>query len=667
MQRAAIVCGLVIALTAAVRAEAGEPTIAPYGTWASPITAASIADVGARLRDVRVEAGATYWTESRPDQDGRTTLMTRGADGVIRELTPRPWDVRTRVHEYGGTAYVVSGGRVYFSNLADQKLYVLDKAGPRALTPDGLRFADCAGQPKAHRLICVREDHRGAGEARNAIVAVDVRKGGEGRVLFGASDFAAYPRISRDGKHLAWIAWRHPNMPWDGTTLYVGELKAGGVAHVRAIAGGPAESVVEPQWDVDGTLYFISDRSNWYNLYAWRGGRVRPVLKRSADFAWPLLFLGWRNYALSGDGRAVARYGVDAVDHLAVIDLKRGTARELKLPFVGYDAVNLTGRRHAVMAAASADRPAMLVEADLDTGRWHALRQVNEVAPAAALVSRARALEFPVGQGLTAHAFFYPPRNPAFRAPAGEAPPLIVQAHGGPTAQTTPALDLSVQFWTSRGFALLDVNYGGSTGYGRAYRERLKGQWGVVDLNDVLAATRYVLAKGWADPRRAIVHGASAGGYVTLSALAFSDLFKAGADYYGVSDLEPLALHTHKFQSRYVSTLVAPLPEGRPIYEARSPLHHLEGFKAPLIVFQGSDDPVVPPEQSRRIVEALRSRGVPVAYIEFPGESHGFRKAQTNIRAREAELAFYGQVFGFRPADALPALHIDNLPERRAP
>jgi len=627
----------------------------PYGTWPSPISAADLARSSITLGYVRTLNGVPYWLESRPDQGGRYVIVTPGANGKLAELTPVGFNVRTRVHEYGGLPYAVAPDAIYFSNFADQRLYVQPRGGePRALTPEGYRYADFELDRSGARLFCVREDHTSAGEPKNAIVAVPTAGGSAGTVLFGESDFVAYPRVSPDGTRLAWIAWNHPDMPWDSTRLYVANLVQDRLEHITVIAGGARESVLEPVWDRDGTLYFISDRSDWWNLYRWTGERSEPVLETDAEFAVPLWVLGLSNYALTGDGRAVVRYGVRAQDKLGVLDLRSGELRTLDTPFVSVASVALLSPDSAVAIAASPTAESAVVRLDLRTGACDTLRAPSQIRLDPASISCAEPIEFPTDDGRTAHAFFYPPKNSGFTAPAGERPPLVVKVHGGPTSHARAELSLATQFWTSRGFAFLDVNHGGSTGFGRAYRERLEGNWGVVDVADVVAAVKYLAAQGRIDINRVAIRGGSAGGFTVLAALAFHDVFKAGANYYGVSDLESLAHDTHKFESRYLDRLVAPLPAGRALYEARAPIRHLERFREPLITFQGAEDKVVPPSQSREIVAALQRRGVPVAYVEFEGEQHGFRKAESIVRSLEAELAFYGEVFGFTPAGPLP-------------
>ncbi|MGH8259742.1 MAG: prolyl oligopeptidase family serine peptidase, partial [Steroidobacteraceae bacterium] len=508
-----------------------------------------------------------------------------------------------------------------------------------------------------------------------------------GTVLFGESDFVAYPRVSPDGRQLAWIAWSHPDMPWDSTTLHVAAVSESGLAPLQRpargaatarsrdlagatrIAGGASESVLEPRWDADGTLYFLSDRTGWWNLYRFRGGRIEPVLTLEADIAGPLWTLGESSYALTGDGRAVVRYTVNARDRLGIVRFDRAAQalQPFDLPFTGLSSLELLTSSSAIVVATSATSEAAVVAIDLATGTHRIVRAPGTLRVDPAYLSIAEPIEYPTygahaaagsqpaaGAHSTAaaHAFFYPPRNPDVEPLPGEKPPLVVRVHGGPTSHARPDLNLATQFWTTRGFAVLDVNYGGSSGYGRAYRERLNGNWGVVDVADVVAGVKHLVASGLVDAARTAIRGGSAGGFTVLAALAFHDVFRAGADYYGVSDLEALTRDTHKFESRYLDRLVAPLPQGKPIYEARAPIRHLEAFHAPLIVFQGAEDAVVPPAQSRAIVAALERKGVPVVYMELEGEQHGFRKAESIVTTLETELAFYGRVFGFAPAGA---------------
>jgi dipeptidyl aminopeptidase/acylaminoacyl peptidase len=487
-------------------------------------------------------------------------------------------------------------------------------------------------------------------------------------VLFAGSDFVAYPRPSADGRRLAFISWNHPQMPWDGTSLHVGMLTDAGLHDVQTVAGSTTESVLQPQWDRDGTLYFSSDRSGWFNLYRLRGSGVEPVTSLEADIGGPLWQVGASSYALLGDGRALVRITRHARDALAIVDLAGGGITPLALPYALFGSVGAIDASTAFVVGAAEDDLPELITVDLAGGRHRSVRRTAESPPLPrAFVARAEAIEFPTAPGAdgvprTAHAFFYPPHNPRFAAPAGEKPPLMVVLHGGPTAHSAPALSLHRQFWTTRGFAVVDVNYGGSTSFGRAYRERLRGQWGVVDLADAVAAVRFLVEAGRVDGKRVVIRGGSAGGYTVLAALAFTSHFAAGINYFGIADLEMLAADTHKFESRYLDSLVAPLPEGREIFRARSPVFHLQNLSAALITFQGAEDKVVPPEQSRAIVAAARARGCLVAYLEFAGEQHGFRRAEAIARALEAELYFLGRLLGFAPADAIEPVPIDNLP-----
>ncbi len=621
--------------------------VAPYGTWSSPLAAADLARAAISLAYAQVADGRPCWVENRPAEGGRQLIAALAPGGRFEELTPPEFNVRSRVHEYGGRPFVVGrSGILYFCNFADQRLYRGHaSAPPAAITPEGYRYADFDLDPLGEHLYCVREDHTGAGEPGNALVAL-AHDGGAGTVLFERSDFVAYPRVSPDGRRLAWIAWSHPDMPWDATRLYVGRIQDGSLSDIERVAGGPSESVVEPRWDRDGTLYFVSDRGGWWNLHRWRGGAAEPVMAMEAELSGALWTLGMSSYALMGDGRAVFRYTRAAQDRLGVVGLASGGWSELPLPYNRLSSLERLSADSVIAVAASPQAEAALVAIDASSGGHRVLRAPGELRLPRKLVSIAEPLEFPAGPNRVAHAFYYPPRNPRFAAPSGSKPPLIVKVHGGPTSHSTSDFSTAVQFWTTRGFALLDVNHGGSTGFGREYREQLKANWGVLDVGDVVCAVEFLVRRGDVDPAKVAIRGGSAGGFTVLAALAFHDVFKAGASYYGVSDLEALARDTHKFESRYLERLVAPLPEGRAVYEARAPIRHLDGFRAPLIVFQGADDQVVPPAQSRAIVAALAQRGIPVEYLEFPGEQHGFRKAENIVRSLEAELAFYRKTFG---------------------
>lgn len=663
---------LAASLAAALGTSAfAAPAVAPFGSWASPIAAADLAKSAVNISDVRVFNGQVYWRESRPAEAGRQVLVTFGADGAPKVLTPEGFSVRTRVHEYGGSSYWWLGDALVFVNFQDQRLYLQrGDSAPVAITPEHYQYSDCAVDAKNNALICVREDHTEAtkkanGEERNEIVRVPVPStpgaADAGRVLVTGTDFVAYPRLSRDGKHLAWIEWNHPSMPWEVTILKTASFNTqGGLNEATVVAGGD-RAVLEPQWGEDGTLYYIDEISGWWNLYAMRDGKTHALAPMAREFGGPLWSLGTQTYVLDDDGHAFVRTSHEAVDELAQIDLKDGGYRRIETPFVAFGDLSLDSLGRIITTAGAAADESALVAIHPETGAVQRLHQTNERDIPEALVSVGERIRFPTaaganGEARIAHATYYPPTNPAFAGPEGQKPPLIVTIHGGPTSVSKPTFSLSRQYWTSRGFAIVDVNYGGSTSYGRDYRKRLNGQWGVVDVQDAVAAVDYLVAEGKADPALVAIRGGSAGGFTTLAALAFTDRFKAGANYFGVSDIAALAATSHKFERKYDVSLVGPPDEA--LYRARSPIFHLDGFKEPLITFQGDEDRIVTPDQSRKIVAALEERGVMHAYIEFAGEQHGFRKAENIIRAQEAELAFYGLVFGFTPAETIAPVDV---------
>ncbi len=649
------------------------PTVAPYGTWTSPLSAHTVAAQGLRLGYPALDGDDIYWLEGRPQEGGRNALVKRSAQGTITDVTPRDHNVRSRVHEYGGGAYVVSKSFIYYSNFADQRLYrIVGSGAPDAITPAGNWFyADATVDDRRHRLICVREDHS-QGDHDPATTLVSIRLDAEpnaGEVIAAGYDFYSTPRLSPDGSRLAWLSWRHPQMPWDGTELWVARVTDEGMLDSpQLLAGGPHESIFQPGWSPDGLLYFVSDRTGWWSLYRCDAGstasEVVPVLWQvldDAEFGRPQWMFGWATWAFADARTMVVSYAQRGRWRLATVDTATGALNNVPTDLEPLEWLTATPT-HAIYVAASPDTPSTVAKTNLQTGGTELIRSSSTLQLDRRHISIPEAIEFPTEGGVTSHAFFYPPRNADFVALPSDRPPLIVISHGGPTTQTKALLDLQVQYWTSRGFAVVDVNYGGSSGYGREYRERLHWQWGIVDVDDNVNAAKYLVEEGKADPDRLIIRGGSAGGYTTFAALVFHpEVFGAGAGYYGVSDVEALAKDTHKFESRYLDTLIGPYPEMRDLYRERSPIHFIDRLSCALILFQGLEDKVVPPDQSERMADAVRAKGLPVAYLAFEGEQHGFRKAETIIRCLEAELSFYGAVFRFAPAGPLASLQIDNL------
>ncbi len=637
-----------------------DPATAPYGTWPSPITAARVAAGVQPVSSPRLVGERVLWLQALPAEGGRLAVAERGPDGARRILTPAPFNVRSRVHEYGGGAWTAAGDTVWFSNFADNLVYAqAADAAPVALTADGAqRHADLELDAARGRLVAVREDHGVEGEPRNSLVAIALDGSGSTTLAEGA-DFYASARLSPEGRRLAWLSWSHPRMPWEGTELWLAAIADdGSLVHARCVAGGADESLCQPVWAPDGFLYVVSDRSGFWNLYRLEAAGLVAVCPMEAEFGLPQWVFGQSSYGFAGPGEIIATCREDARSRLLRIDTRTGTATDIPTAFEDIAELRVAPGV-AVVDGGSPAQPMRIARVDLASGEETVLARSTDDIPDAGLLSIAQAIRYPSAGGRTAHAFFYPPRNAGWQAPAGERPPLIVISHGGPTAMATNTLKLALQFWTSRGFAVLDVNYGGSTGFGRAYRRLLSGQWGVVDVEDCVAGARWLADQGLVDGERLAIRGGSAGGYTTLAALAFNDVFKAGASYYGVADLRALDADTHKFESRYLTDLIAPLPEREALYAERSPVHHAHRMSCPMIFLQGLDDKVVPPAQSEVMVAALRERGIPVAYLAFEGEGHGFRRKETTQRALEAELSFYAQVFGFEPADAIPRVVLE--------
>jgi dipeptidyl aminopeptidase/acylaminoacyl peptidase len=620
------------------------PRLSPHGSWSSPITPALAASGAVRISGLALDAGDAYWSEGRPAEQGRNVIVCRRANGTVEDITPAGFNVRSRVHEYGGGAFTARNGTVFFVNDSDQRVWRQEPgAAPIPVTPEGTaRHADLEIDVRRARLLCVRELH-GSGEPRNSLVSVSLG-GGPVLQLVSGADFYAFPRLDPAGGRLAYLSWSHPRMPWQGTELWVAPVHADGrLGPAEKIAGGPGESIFQPSWSPDGVLHFVSDRSGWWNLYRAPDQALWPV---AAELGLPLWVFGLSTYGWI-DARTIAcAVQQDGTWRMELLDESgQRTPVELPLTELGYLQA---GPGRVVCVGGSPTAPAAIWGVSIEPGAPPAASRLHQ--PRASVVpeeqlSRPQAISFPSAGGATAHGLYYPPHSLDCAAPPGDLPPLIVVSHGGPTAAASSGLNLALQFWTSRGFAVLDVNYRGSTGYGRAYREALDGVWGIADVEDCAAGARYLVERQQVDGARLAIRGGSAGGYTTLAALAFTDVFRAGASYYGVSDLEALARDTHKFESRYLDSLIGPYPARRDLYLERSPINHAERLSCPVIFFQGLEDKVVPPDQAERMVAALRSKGLPVEYVAFPHEQHGFRRAETIARALEAELAFYTRVF----------------------
>jgi dipeptidyl aminopeptidase/acylaminoacyl peptidase len=680
---------------------------ASYGEWPSPIAGADVARKQIGLAFPTMAGETVWWQEMRPSEGGRQTVVCQGPDGVGRDLLPAPWNARTRVHEYGGRSYLPLADGFVFANFSDQRLYRSRDGGqPEPLTAApgadiGDRFADFVLAPGGNEVWCVRERHRasrdgagrdgagrdgagrdgagrdGAGRISRAIVAVPLDGSAADdpdavRVLVSGSDFYAFPAPSPDGTRLAWICWDHPRMPWDGTELRVAALGDGPVSEVsqqQLIMGGEAESVLAPVWRDDRSLYVISDRSGWWNLYladllAFPRAPLSPLAlcPREEEFAEPLWQLGLYPYAVLGDGRIAVVHGQDQ-PRLGVLDPGTGQLIDFDLPYQVFGSGLSASGRSVVTTAGGPAVPLSVIKADIpapgqsrQAAEVHELRRALDSVPDAGYLPVPRKACLTGPSGSVVHAFVYPPANPAGRAPDGELPPYIVWVHGGPTAQVGPRLDLEKAFFTSRGIGIIDVNYGGSSGYGRAYRERLRGQWGIVDVADVMTAALGLAEAGEADGKRLGIRGGSAGGWTALAAvtsgigvLGPEGVFAAAASYFGVSDLRGFAAQTHDFESRYLDGLIGPLPECESLYAERAPVGHVNDATCPVLLLQGLDDPIVPPAQSESIAADLAAHGIPHAYLAFAGESHGFRKAETIIASLEAEISFYGQIMGFTP------------------
>lgn len=637
---------------------------APYGSWKSPISARSLTAGQIGLGETRFDGDDLYWLEARPHEQGRQVVVRYRPGQEAEDVVPEGFNARTKVHEYGGASYLAHGGVVFFSNFVDQRLYRVDPSDGKAspITPEpseaaGVRFADgCA--LSADELVYVRETHLG-GRVVNDIAAVSIDGDAEPRSLVSGNDFYSSPRTSPDGRRLAWLTWNNPNMPWDGTELWVADVVDGEIANATLVAGGLEESILEPRWSPEGVLHFVGEQTGWWNLYRLGASSVEALCPLEEEFSGPHWQFGLSCYGFLDDGRIVCMHGVGGEDRLSL--LSDGKLEHVDLERDSFNPRSLTtsGQRVVLIAASPTMTPAV-VQVDATDRTVQELKRASVTATDPRFISVPESIEFETENGLRAHAFFYPPYNADFDAPADERPPLLVFSHGGPTGFSGSELSLIVQYFTSRGLAVVDVNYGGSTGYGREYRERLKGQWGVVDVADCVNAARHLVTEGKVDGDRLGIRGGSAGGYTTFCGLVFYDDFDAGVSLFGVADLETFVHITHKFEARYLDSLVGPYPEAIDVYRERSPVHFIDRISCPMLLLQGLEDEVVPPSQAEQMIEEFEKRGVPYAYIPFEGEQHGFRRAASIERATESEFAFYARVFGFDPADDIEPLELKS-------
>lgn len=662
-------------------------TTLPYGSWPSPLHASDLAGASVRLSEVEVQGSDTFWTEGRASEQGRTVLLRRGATGETSRVSPEQapdggtFDVRSRAQEYGGGTFAVAADIAVASRKEDDRLYrfALDGSGALPLTPaDGGRYGDLAIDLERGLVYAVLEDHGEPGGFRTdpttTLVAVPLdgsaaETRAHVRTVFSGTDFVNAPRLSLDGHYLAFVTWDHPNMPWDGSTVRLGELTADGTLRSPAltVAGGEDVSAQEPVWTPAGDLVHVDDSSGWWNLYrtelstpeGWLELRTRHLHPAQVEFSAPQWVFGPRTIAVLDEDHLVLSWVEEGRRRLGTMRLLNGELEAWVGDWEPAGAIAAAPDR-VVFVGAHARRPGAVVELELEQGTTTVLASSTSLTLDEASVSEAEPVSWDAGDGVQAHGFYYPPALADTAGPDGELPPLLVMIHGGPTSATSPGFAPGLQYWTTRGFAVLDVNYGGSTGYGRAYRERLDGAWGLVDVADCATGASAMAATGRADGNRLAIRGGSAGGFTTLAALAFTDTFAAGTSRYGIGDLAALAAETHKFEARYLDRLVGPYPEAEAVYAERSPLEHVDQITAPVLLLQGSEDRVVPPSQSSGMAQALRDRGVPVAYVELEGEGHGFRGADAITLALETELGFYGQVLGFEVADSVPDVDLGS-------
>ncbi len=636
------------------------PETRPCGAWTSSISSSSLTRGALVLAEACLDGDRVVWLERRPEEGGRQVVVATGSEPGAEDLSPPGVNVRTRVHEYGGGNFCLNDGVLRYIDFSDQLIH----QGDRIFGEAGAHYADLALSPNGRQLLAVEETPQEGAEEVNRLVAIDLAD--NSRIPFAEGhDFVSFPRFAPDGRSVVYTTWSHPHMPWDETQLWRLDWQDGRPAGAPLLlAGRGGESITQPRFSPGGKLSFVSDRTGWWNLYQidLKGGdaAARAICPLEAEFAGPQWVFGLSSYDYIDEQTILCAYGVGGDQKLARLDIATGRLDDIALAYSGFAYLHVA-QGCACFLAASPTRAPEIVLLDLENDQPEVLRRSSETPPDRRSVSLPETISFASRDGRTAHAFYYAPCNPDYRARDGERPPLLVKSHGGPTSSTSASLNLAVQFWTSRGFAVVDVNYGGSTGYGRAYRDALMGSWGIVDVEDCVAAAEYLADRGSVDRERMAISGGSAGGYTTLAALTFHDVFRAGASHYGIGDLESLAEDTHKFESHYLDGIVAPYPEGRAIYRERSPLRHADRLSCPVVFFQGLEDRVVPPNQAETMVETLASRGIAHAYVPFEGEQHGFRRAENIQTALDGELYFYSRIFGFEVEKQPAAVKIVGL------
>lgn len=649
-------------------------TTAPYGSWRSPISAAMVASAGtgssSMPREIHIDGGTVYWLELRADEGGRYVIMRLEPGGEPEVVTPEGMNVGSRVHEYGGGSYLVYKGTIYFSNSKDQRMYRHDPGEkPSPVTPEpeqpsSLRYADGRISPDGRWLVCVRESHSNEESVINELIRIPVDGISEPHVIASGRDFYANPRFNPEGNQLSWLTWDLPRMPWEGTLLYCGDFQPDGtISNPIHLAGAEGESIFQPDWSPDGALHFVSDRSGWWNHYTLQDGRVSPLFSMNADFGGPQWQFEYSTFAFFSNGDLACTYIQEGLYHFGIYSHANNKFTQIETGFTSFlqPTIQVDDRDRVWLIAGSFTQEPHLAKYELDSNKTISIHSKGDQEIEDKGFSTPKHFEFPSLDDLTAFGFFYPPVNPSFDGPKYEKPPLIVFIHGGPTASARPHLQLEIQFWTSRGFGVADINYSGSTGYGKAYRERLAGRWGEIDVADCAYAAQYLAKQGYVNPERMVIRGGSAGGYVAMLALALYDTFSTGAIYYGVSDTEVFKDITHKFEAGYDDWLLGPYEGNEELYRNRSPVHQLDKLNRGMIFFQGLDDKVVPPSQTEKMVAALAEKGLPYAYLTFEGEGHGFRGSKTIQQSLEAELYFYSVLLGIPVDSSIVPVEIHNM------